>query len=162
MGELSETVSRECRGALLIAEESTSFPKVTEKPPEGGLGFDFKWNMGFMNDTLSYMSMDSVYRKWHHDKLTFPMVYAFDERFILPFSHDEMVHGKRSLIGRMNGTYDERFAQLRLLYAYQYTHPGKSCCLWAESSLSSLNGISENRLTGFCLIIPDTWKCNPL
>ncbi|MEE0681217.1 MAG: 1,4-alpha-glucan branching protein GlgB [Candidatus Gastranaerophilaceae bacterium] len=125
LGELSETVSRECRGALLIAEESTSFPKVTEKPPEGGLGFDFKWNMGFMNDTLSYMSMDSVYRKWHHDKLTFPMVYAFAERFILPFSHDEMVHGKHSLIGRMNGTYDERFAQLRLLYAYQYTHPGK-------------------------------------
>lgn len=122
---LSETVKRECKNALLIAEESTAFPNVTGAPKDGGLGFDLKWNMGYMNDTLSYMSLDPIYRKYHHSKLTFPMMYAFSERFVLPFSHDEVVHGKRSLLQRMPGSYDEMFAQLRLLYAYQFTMPGK-------------------------------------
>ncbi len=122
---LSEAVHRECPGALLIAEESTAFPRVSAPVKEGGLGFDFKWNMGWMNDTLSYCKLDSLFRRYHHDKLTFSMCYAFSEHYILPFSHDEVVHMKNSLIGRFPGTYDEMFQQLRLLYMYQYAHPGK-------------------------------------
>jgi 1,4-alpha-glucan branching enzyme len=108
--------------AYMIAEESSAYPHVTG--PEG-LGFDYKWNMGFMNDTLSYFELDSVFRKYHQDKLTFPMVYAFSEQYVLPFSHDEVVHGKRSLIGRMHGNYEAQFAQLRLLLAYRTACPGK-------------------------------------
>ncbi|MBQ2661322.1 MAG: 1,4-alpha-glucan branching protein GlgB [Clostridia bacterium] len=122
---LSVAVHRECKDAILIAEESTSFEKLTEPVENGGLGFDLKWNMGWMNDTLSYMEYDSVYRKYHHDKLTFPMFYAFSEKFVLPFSHDEVVHGKHSLIGRMVGNYDDKFKQLRLLFMYQFAQPGK-------------------------------------
>jgi len=123
--ELSETVHRECPGALLIAEESTAFPRVTAPAKDGGLGFDLKWNMGWMNDTLSYCKLDSIYRRYHHDKLTFSMCYAFTEHYVLPFSHDEVVHLKNSLIGRFPGSYDEMFLQLRMLYMYQYAHPGK-------------------------------------
>lgn len=110
---------------LLIAEESTAFPYVTRPASEGGLGFHFKWNMGWMNDTLSYMENDPYFRKWNHDKLTFSLTYAFSERFILPFSHDEVVHGKRSMVDKMPGDYWRKFAQLRLALAYQYAHPGK-------------------------------------
>ena len=108
--------------AAVIAEESSAYPHVTG--PEG-LGFDYKWNMGFMNDTLSYFELDSVYRKYHQDKLTFQMTYAFSEDYVLAFSHDEVVHGKRSLIGRMQGNTDAQFAQLRLLLAYRTAFPGK-------------------------------------
>lgn len=122
---LSTAVKRESPGALLIAEESTAFDGVTRDANKGGLGFDFKWNMGWMNDVLDYMSMDSYFRSYHHDEVTFSMCYAFSEHYILPLSHDEVVHGKKSLIGRMPGEYADKFSQTRLLLMYQMAHPGK-------------------------------------
>lgn len=123
--DTSVLLHRDFPGIIFCAEESTSYPFVTRSPEEGGLGFDLKWNMGWMNDMLEYMSMDSIFRKWHHSKLTFSLVYAFSENFILPFSHDEVVHGKRSLIGRMPGNIFDQFGSLRLLYSYMFAHPGK-------------------------------------
>ena len=112
-------------GKMLFAEESSAYPYITRPVSEDGLGFAYKWNMGWMNDILTYMSMDSIYRKYHHDKLTFSLCYAFSEHYVLPFSHDEVVHGKKSMLSKMPGDYWQQFAQLRLLYAYQYAHPGK-------------------------------------
>ena len=122
---LSDVVHQRHPGTLLVAEESTAFPGVTRSPRDGGLGFDYKWNMGWMHDTLEYVSRDPVYRSYDHDKLTFGLVYAFSERFMLPLSHDEVVHGKRSLIGKMPGDRWQRFANLRAYLAFMWAHPGK-------------------------------------
>ena len=111
-------------GALVIAEESTAWPQVSGPVYLGGLGFSLKWNMGWMHDTLEYMRKDPVHRTYHHDKLTFGLMYAFSENFQLPFSHDEVVHGKSSLLGKMPGDDWQKFANLRLLYAFQWTYPG--------------------------------------
>jgi 1,4-alpha-glucan branching enzyme len=110
---------------MTIAEESTSWPMVSRPVYVGGLGFGFKWNMGWMHDVLDYMGRDPVYRKFHHNKLTFGLLYAWHENFVLPLSHDEVVHGKRSLLGRMPGDDWRKFAGLRTLYAFMYGHPGK-------------------------------------
>ena len=123
--KLSEAVRDMPGGKMLFAEESSAYPYVTRPALEGGLGFSYKWNMGWMNDLLYYMEIDSVYRKYHHDKLSFSLCYAFSEHYLLPFSHDEVVHGKRSLLSKMPGDYWQQFAQLRLLFAYQFAHPGK-------------------------------------
>jgi 1,4-alpha-glucan branching enzyme len=123
--ELNEVVHSRVPGAQIFAEESTAWPGVTQPVHAGGLGFGFKWNMGWMNDTLRYFSRDPAHRRFHHDELTFGLLYAFSENFVLPLSHDEVVHGKGSLLAKMPGSSPERLAGLRALYAYMWAHPGK-------------------------------------
>ena len=122
--ELSTAVAAEAPTALLVAEESTAWPRVTAPVADGGLGFTHKWNMGWMHDTLGYMRTEPVHRQWHHNELTFGLLYAFSERFVLPLSHDEGVHGKGSLLGKMPGDDWQRFANLRALYAWMWSLPG--------------------------------------
>ncbi|MEF3169464.1 MAG: 1,4-alpha-glucan branching protein GlgB [Deltaproteobacteria bacterium] len=136
---LNELVYRYHPDCMTIAEESTDWAMVSRPTYLGGLGFGFKWNMGWMHDTLRYFSKDPIHRKYHHNDLTFSLLYAFHENFVLPFSHDEVVHGKGSMIGKMPGDDWQRFANLRLLYGYMYTHPGKKLLFmgneigqWAE------------------------------
>jgi 1,4-alpha-glucan branching enzyme len=112
-------------GVTMIAEDSSDFPKVTHPTTDMGLGFDYKWDMGWMNDTLKYYALDPIYRQFHHHQLTFSMAYFYSENFILPLSHDEVVHGKGTIINKMWGSYEQKFAQVRNLYLYMMTHPGK-------------------------------------
>ncbi len=123
--ELNTVTQTNQPGTVIIAEESTSWPQVTQPAEHGGLGFSKKWNMGWMHDSLNYFQYDPVHRKHHHNELTFGLLYAFDENFVLPFSHDEVVHGKGSMLSRMPGDDWQQFANLRLLYSYQFTYPGK-------------------------------------
>jgi 1,4-alpha-glucan branching enzyme len=123
--EMNAMVHERFPGALTFAEESTAWPMVSRPTYVGGLGFSMKWNMGWMNDTLAYIGLDPVYRRFHHGNLTFGQLYAYSENFVLPFSHDEVVHGKRSLLGKMPGDAWQQFANLRLLLTYQLTQPGK-------------------------------------
>ncbi|OJX70090.1 MAG: 1,4-alpha-glucan branching enzyme [Micrococcales bacterium 73-13] len=123
--EVTATAHRRAPGVVLIAEESTAWPGVTAPTEEGGLGFDLKWNMGWMHDTLEYLRQEPVHRAYHHDELTFAMQYAYSERYLLPLSHDEVVHGKGSLLTKMPGTRPEQFANLRACLALQWAHPGR-------------------------------------
>ena len=154
---LNEVVHQRFPGVLTIAEESTAWPGVSRPTYLGGLGFSLKWNMGWMNDTLSYFSKDSIYRRYEHNKLTFSLLYAFSENFMLPFSHDEVVHGKNSLLHKMPGDMWQQFANLRLLLAYQYAHPGKKL-LFMGQEIAQRQEWSETRSLDWHLLEHDSHR----
>lgn len=141
---LNSIFRKQADGAVLIAEESTAWPKVTGAVEEDGLGFDYKWNMGWMNDFLGYMQLDPIFRGYHHGELTFSMIYHYSERFILCLSHDEVVHGKGSMIGKMPGKREMKFANLRVAYGFLMTHPGKKL-LFMGQDFAQFDEWSEER-----------------
>ncbi|MCL2749877.1 MAG: 1,4-alpha-glucan branching protein GlgB, partial [Coriobacteriia bacterium] len=148
---LNDTVAESFPHVLMFAEESTDWPRVTHPTNEDGLGFHYKWNMGWMNDTLRYSALPFTARPYNHDYLTFSFMYAFSENFILPFSHDEVVHGKRSLLGRMPGDYWQKFAGLRALYCYYLTHPGKKLCFMGTELAPFIEWRYDEELEWFLL-----------
>ena len=151
---LNTVIHQACPGVLMMAEESTSWPQVTRPVHVGGLGFDLKWNMGWMNDTLHYMAEDPVHRKYHHNMLTFSMLYCFTENFLLPFSHDEVVHGKQSMLHKMPGDEWQKFANLRALYTYMFTHPGKKLLFMGTEFGQGLEWNSAQILDWYVLDYP--------
>ncbi len=147
----NETIYRDFPGAMTIAEESSAFPQVTHPTYLGGLGFGFKWNMGWMNDILSYIELDPLYRKNSHNKLTFSLHYAFNENFILPFSHDEVVHGKHSMLDKNPGDLWRKFAGLRALYGYTMAHPGKKLLFMGSEFAQFIEWKYDDQLDWFLL-----------
>ncbi len=152
-------------GAVIIAEESTAWPQVSRPTWLGGLGFSMKWNMGWMHDTLSYFSQDPIHRHYHHDQLTFGLLYAFTENFVLPFSHDEVVHGKGSMLDKMPGDHWQKFASLRLLYSYMFTYPGKKLLFmgnefaqgreWDDANALDWHLLDHPQHRGVCSLVGD-------
>ncbi|WP_421773213.1 1,4-alpha-glucan branching protein GlgB [Gracilimonas sp.] len=161
----NDSVHHHFPGVVTFAEESTSWGGVSRPTETGGLGFDFKWNMGWMNDTLSYIEKDPIFRKYHQDQLTFSLIYAFSEHFTLPFSHDEVVHMKQSMLSKMPGDDWQKFANLRLIYLYMYTHPGKNLLFmgcefaqwseWSESRSLDWHLLEWEKHQGVQLLIKD-------
>jgi 1,4-alpha-glucan branching enzyme len=163
--ELNEVTHRECPGTIMIAEESTAWPLVSHPTYTGGLGFDFKWNMGWMHDTLKYFQTDPLFRAGNHNALTFGLVYAWSENFILPLSHDEVVHMKGALLNKMPGDMEQKFANLRALYAYMWAHPGKKLLFmggefgqwreWTETESLDWHLIEEPLHAGLQMLLRD-------
>ncbi len=163
--EMNATVYKHAPGAITIAEESTAWPGVTRPTYLGGLGFGFKWNMGWMHDTLNYLARQPIHRSYHHDQMTFAMMYAFSENYILPISHDEVVHGKGSLLGKVSGDRWQQLATLRLLLAYMWAHPGKQLLFmgsefgqtaeWAEGSSLDWGLLDDPGHAGLKLLVGD-------
>ena len=149
--ELNEVLHAREPGVAVIAEESTDWPGVSRPTSLGGLGFTFKWNMGWMHDTLSYVEREPVHRRFHHDELTFSLVYAWDENFVLPLSHDEVVHGKRSLLSKLPGDRWQQLATLRALYGLMWSHPGKQS-LFMGGELAEWSEWSEGRSLDWALL----------
>ncbi len=151
---MNTTVYGEVPGIMTVAEESTSFPQVSQPVENGGLGFGYKWNMGWMNDTLSYIKEDPVHRKYHHHKMTFGLHYAFSENFILPISHDEVVHGKGSMLDRMPGNEWEKFANLRAYYGYMWGHPGKKLLFMGQEFAQQAEWNHDGEIDWGCIQNP--------
>ena len=147
---INEIMNKKHKGVMMIAEESTAWPHVTGEASEESLGFTYKWNMGWMNDFLNYMKLDPLFRKGNHNALTFSMIYQYTEDFVLVLSHDEVTHGKGSMIQKMYGDYDQKFANLRVAYGYMMTHRVRSYCLWDRILHSLMSGMRKKAFNGIC------------